>query len=230
MHIHILWRGIEYNSTLQEICEAKGHTVVNRTISEIALGELEHPAPDLIMLDMLRVRGERNDNDLVDVIRASYGTIPILLATRHDESPEYRRMMLDAGVDGCIQVPFSPEELLLRAEKLLKKMDTLLFEGTEICVGNVRMNMGAHQVEREGETVNLTRSEYSILFHLFLHKNSIVSYEELGMCVHEEAYVDSSRIGIHIHNLRKKIRDTQLIRTVPLYGYKISENFTPMCG
>jgi DNA-binding response OmpR family regulator len=76
-------------------------------------------------------------------------------------------------------------------------------------------------VEVEGEKLLLTKTEYSILLHLFLHKNIIVSHKELLSCLDEETSKDTLAINIHIFNLRKKIKNVHLIKTVPLYGFII---------
>lgn len=174
---------------------------------------------DIIIFDVISGKGEVGDYSFIKRIKTA---TPILLATNNNEASLYREKMLDAGVDGCIQTPFLKEELILRLTKLVNKKGERLFSGTNIESSGVVMNLRDHVVMVEGEIVSFTKTEYSILLHLFLHKDRIVSNKELSLYLGEEIKKDSLALNIHIFNLRKKIKDPHLIKTVPRYGFTIS--------
>ncbi len=179
-------------------------------------------SPDIIIFDSIIWKGDSSDVDYIQEVRKLLPSTPILLATASGESSTYRESMLDEGVDGCIQVPFLAEELHLRIMKLLSKKNNLLFNGTKVGTEEVTMDLRSHEVKQHGEQVSLTKTEYSILLHLFLHKNVLVSSKELSTCL-RDAGEDSLALGIHIFNLRKKIKTPELIKTVPLLGFTISD-------
>lgn len=202
------------------------HFLKEVCLEETGLNAIGTIVSDVLIFDVTDSPGIYEDSRLIKKIREVTKTIPILLATSNRESSQYREMMLDAGVDGCIQMPFLNEELLLRIEKLVTKKDTLLFLGTKINARNVEIDIRSHTVNTGEGRVPLTKTEYGILFHLFLHKNSIVSNKELFGCLGEKTKEDSSVLNIHICKLRRKIKDVHIIRTIPMYGFTISSIFS----
>lgn len=202
---------------------ALGHTVEEFSFVDSFLHELHLHLYDALIIDVVDGGGHHEDTAMVKNIRTHIGFVPILLATGSGDSPAYRESMLNSGVDSCVQVPFSQDELRLRIAKLVCKKDTLLFEGTCISADDVSMDIRDHIVERRGQQVHLTPTEYSILFHLFLHKNALVSTGELTACLRGGAADDSQAVSIHIHNIRRKVRNERLIRTIPNYGFMVTE-------
>lgn len=221
MKICIIHKEKNNLSTLRSSFANSPHFLHEVCLEEIGLQGIRDIVSDVIIFDVTDSQGAYTDSHLAKKIRETTKTIPILLATNHGESSQYREMMLDAGVDGCIQLPFLNEELALRIEKLLMKKDTLLFSGTKIAARSVEMDIRNHTVHIKEGCVPLTKTEYGILLHLFLHKNSIVSHKELFGCLDENIKEGSTVLNIHICKLRRKIKDAHIIKTVPLYGFMV---------
>jgi DNA-binding response OmpR family regulator len=192
-------------------------------VTDTSLDTIVHHDYDIIVFDVVMNKGEVSDAHVVTKMQSFAKSTPILLVTNSNELSKYRELMLDSGVDGCLQTPFLQEELFLRLKKLVQKKDGRLFNGTHIDIAGTTMDIRNHTVVVKKEKVALTKTEYSILLHLFLHKNVIVSTAELASCLQEEPKESSLALNIHIFNIRKKIKDTKLIRTVPLYGFMISD-------
>lgn len=221
MNICLIHKGKNNTSGIEVYLQDSKH-VVQEVCLQDNLDLKNIRKPDVVIFDIISTKGEDNDYLLLKKIQLITESTPVLLATNSNESSKYREFMLDAGVDGCIQTPFLQEELFLRLEKLMKKKNTRFFSGTKIEANNVEIDIKSHRVELEGEKVSLTKTEYSILLHLFLHKDILVTSKELSSCLVEETGQGSSAINIHIFNLRKKIKNIGFIRTVPSYGFMVT--------
>ncbi len=228
MNICIIHKGIKDTSTLRNYFHQFGEFSINEVaLSVSTLEELASYCPDIVIFDCITWLGELSDVDYIQEVRRIVAGTPILLVTSSGELASYRELMLDGGVDGCIQVPFLAEELRLRILKLISKKNTLLFSGTQITTDTVTVDVRDHVVTQHGEQIHLTRTEYSILLHLFLHKNVLVETKDLSLCL-RDANEDSLALGIHMFNLRKKINSPNLIKTVPLYGFTVSDKVSSL--
>ncbi len=223
MKICILYKSSKDNLGIAKYLDRDTSTIHRLQISSDTIGMLDNLVTDIIVMDTLHHKGEDQDVSLIKEIREKIKITPILLATGHEESSKYREAMLNSGIDGCIQEPFSKEELRLRMDKLLQKKDVLLFSGTKVQVDDVSMNLQNHTVKKSDKEINLTKTEYSILFHLFLHKNALVKNDDLSIYLGQNTSLDSESIYTHVFNIRKKINNDRLIKTVPNYGFMLSE-------
>jgi two-component system KDP operon response regulator KdpE len=223
MNVIIIHKGSKNSSSVRNYLDRNDeYSFEEISLYDGTLSGLKDIIPDIVIFDSIIWKGDLSDVGLIKEIRKILPRVPILLASSNSESSKYHEEMLNEGVDGCVQVPFLAEELHLRIMKLVSKKNTLLFNGTSIGTEDVTMDIRNHVVAQHGEKVSLTKTEYSILLHLFLHKNVLVSTKELSSCL-KEAGEDSLALGTHIFNLRKKINSPELITTVPLYGFTVSD-------
>lgn len=225
MNICLIHKGKRNTSGVEKYLSDLSCRVEEIPLIESGFDVLRNCKMDVIIFDVMNHQGDDNDFLLLKKIQEITKSIPILLATNANESSRYRENMLDGGVDGCIQAPFLQEELHLRLEKLAKKRDTLLFSGTNVSASDVQMDIRSHVVQKNGKEISLTKTEHSILFHLFLHKDTLVSSNQLSECLEYEIQEKSSAVNIHILNIRRKLSDFSLIKTVPHYGFSVSDHF-----
>lgn len=112
---------------LTMILESKGYQVVTARDGVEALAKVETEKPGLIILDLLmpKMDGFEVYKKLQEPKYAKYKHIPILILTSVREEASRRRYELETGnelrVDDYIEKPFSPDFLLRRVEKLIKK-------------------------------------------------------------------------------------------------------------
>jgi DNA-binding response OmpR family regulator len=226
MNIFLVYKGKKANSELIVHLYNQIHIIQEISLMNTSLDDIHACNADVILFDVSSHKGESNDLLLLEKIQELTKKIPILLVTHSSETALYRESMINGGVDGSIQFPFLEEELFLRLEKLVRKKDSLLFKGTTIHTHDISMNMYSHVVEKKGEKLSLTKTEYRILLHLFLHKNVPVPSVSLSGCLVENSKEVPLSLSVHIFNLRKKIQDLTLIKTVPLYGFTVSDAYT----
>jgi len=226
MTICIIHKGGDDASSIGRYFYDSTYQVHEISLQKMPINQITTIIADVIIFDVTDATSNDWDTSFIIHLQKISKATPLLLATGIHETSKYRETMLDVGIDGCIQMPFLSDELFIRLEKLKNKKDSLLFSGTKIEVQNVEIDIRNHIVEVGGEKIPLTKTEYTILRHLLLHKGSIVSNKELSRYLEKEIGQDSVALNIHVFNLRKKMKDVHFIKTVPLYGFMVSNTLS----
>jgi DNA-binding response OmpR family regulator len=179
--------------------------------------------PDLVVLDLMLP-----GIDGLEVMRQLHeGAGPriavILLTARGEESD--RLVGLRDGADDYVVKPFSPKELVARAEAVLRRVAPPSDEAPPIERGPLRVEPSSRQVFLDGEEVSLTQREFDLLAFLAEHPGRVYSRDQLMEAVWGEAFFeDTSTVTVHIRRLRAKLGDDvempRLIETVWGVGYR----------
>lgn len=158
-----------------------------------------------------------------------FSNIPIILLTAKSET-EDKVLGLNAGADDYITKPFEPVEVLARVRSHLRRY-ALLGSRTEenpaeISIGSIILNDRTKIVTVEGDPVNLTPTEYSILHLLMTHPGEVYSTKALYEAVWQEvALGNEGSVAVHIRHLREKIEinpsEPRYLKVVWGQGYKI---------
>ena len=152
--------------------------------------------------------------------------VPVLMLTARGDEAD-RIVGLEIGADDYLPKTFSTRELLARLRAVTrrarggKKPDEL---ETEVVVGKIRINTGAHTVAVGDEPLVLTPVEYDLLLALARARGRVRSREALIEDIRDRNYdVFDRSIDVHISALRKKLGDDaknpRIIRTVRAAGY-----------
>jgi DNA-binding response OmpR family regulator len=181
--------------------------------------------PDLLILDLMLP-----GMDGLDVCRALRETLaaPILMLTARGEE-EDTLAGFRSGADDYVTKPFSPREVVMRVQAIMRRVeatsapalaldDTLIFGGLVI---RTRLR----QVERDGETLDLTAREFDLLRFLAAHPRQVFSRQQLLNQVWGYDYFgDASTVTVHIRRLREKVEldpaEPARLKTVWGVGYK----------
>jgi len=175
---------------------------------------------DLIILDM-RLPG-RNGLDVLRSLRAKGFERPVLVLTAQD-AVDAKVETLRAGADDYVTKPFAFEELLARAEALLRRPRALA--SPQLSVGDLDLDQGTREVRRAGEFIELTPKEFAVLEYLMRHAGRVMSrtlITEYAWGYHFDP--GTNIVDVVINHLRKKIdakHDKKLITTVRGVGYMI---------
>ncbi|MFW6309319.1 MAG: response regulator transcription factor [bacterium] len=176
---------------------------------------------DLILLDIMLP--EISGMKVCARIREQ-SEIPIIMVTAKD-SVSNKVEGLDYGADDYITKPFAIEELLARIRAQLRRQDN---KGENILeLADLKMDNDKHQVQRQGQEINLTKKEYDLLEYLLENKEIVVSREQLLRKVWGYDYTGETNIvDVYIRYLRSKIDEPfsqNLIQTVRGVGYVLRE-------
>jgi two-component system response regulator QseB len=178
---------------------------------------LAHHAYDLAVVD-LGLPG-RDGLDVLRRLRQRGQNLPVLVVTARDALPD-RMAGFDAGADDLLLKPFDLEELVVRVRALLRRAAGTL-QAVHVA-GALALDPARRLVTLEGQAVELSAREFSILEALMRRPGTVLSRKELEDSVYgwgEE--VASNAIEVHLHHLRRKI-GSQRIRNVRGVGYRIS--------
>lgn len=148
-----------------------------------------------------------------------YSKVPIIMLTaKSDEKDEL--LGFDLGVDEYISKPFSPKILVARVEAILRRINFLDEEVTE--VGGITIDKSAHQVKIEGETIDLSIKEYELLSYFIANQGVALSRERILNNVWNYDYFGDARtIDTHVKKLRSKMGSKgDYIKTIWGMGYK----------
>ena len=167
--------------------------------------------------------------DLLKRVRERGVQTPTLFLTAHD-ALDYKVAGYEAGADDYLGKPFSPRELELRIEALLRRTSTVQpdSDGERVQVGGLVIDKRRHEVIREGERIDLTPLEFQILELLASEPGRAWSRNDLLDRVWSTEYEGYQRnIDPHINRLRKKLetdpKNPRYVLTVRGVGYKLNE-------
>lgn len=150
--------------------------------------------------------------------RARGSQVSAMILTARD-SLDDRIHGLDQGADDYLVKPFAPEELAARLRVIARRQPAAPSE--RLAFGAVTLDLQAHAVWRDGELVELTTREWTVLEALARRAGQIVPRAELERLVlGEEADVSSNVVEVHVSNLRRKL-GRNLLDTVRGAGYRL---------
>lgn len=175
---------------------------------------------DLIILDM-RLPG-RNGLDVLKSLRSKGFERPVLVLTAQD-AVDAKVETLRAGADDYVTKPFAFEELLARAEALLRRPRAMA--SPQLRVADLELDQGTREVRRADELIELTPKEFAVLEYLMRHAGRVMSrtlITEYAWGYHFDP--GTNIVDVVINHLRKKIDarfEKKLITTVRGVGYMI---------
>ena len=203
--------------------ERAGFTVLSTDSGAEALTLAASAGPDLVVLDLglPDVPGETVAREL----RAT-SAMPILMLTARS-SVEVRIRGLELGADDYVTKPFSPRELVLRVQAILRRGGPSAAQGvTSYGAGELVIDEPQRQATVRGAAVALTPTEWGVLVALATVPGRVYSRFELINRVRGYEFEGYERtVDSHVKNLRRKVEDDpgnpQIVQTVLGGGYRL---------
>ena len=193
-----------------------------------ALRLADEGSPDLILLDLMipKVDGL----DVCRELRKTSGVSIIMITARGEEID--RVVGLELGADDYVTKPFSVRELMARIKAVLRRAQsddkerspsTLLYGP-----GGLQMDVDAHTVTVEDKTLNLTRLEFDLLYHLLSNAGRVLTRERLLEQVWGYDFAGDTRaVDSAVKRLRAKLRAASIsadaIEAVRGVGYRLNK-------
>lgn len=198
-----------------------GYRVTTTSDGDEALILIDEDMPDLVLLDWM-IEGT-SGFEVCRRLRRSQRTaqLPIIMLTaRGDEDDRIRG--LETGADDFVPKPFSPKELVARANALLRRSRPSLV-AEQLSYGGIEMDLAAHRVRRDGKPVNLGPTEYRLLQHFLRNPERVFSRQQLLDAVWgHNSDVELRTVDVLIRRLRMALGEGQdLFRTVRSEGYSL---------
>lgn len=195
---------------------AGGHTVTEAGDGELALAEMRDNPADLVVLDLMLPGID--GLEVCRRLRAS-SDVPIIMLTALGSETD-RVIGLERGADDYVTKPFSPRELVLRVESVLRRVGERRRPATPVLDGDLLVDPTQHVVTLAGVTLSLTVREFDLLRFFAANPGVAYSREDLLREVWGWSFGDQSTVTVHVRRLREKIeRDpTRPIRLVTVWG------------
>jgi two-component system response regulator CpxR len=192
---------IELSGLLKEYFASEGFDVRLAHDGVEALVELRKPGLDLVVLDVMMPR--MNGMDVLRELRKESRLPVIMLTARGDDMD--RILGLELGADDYVPKPCNPRELLARIRAVMRRAQGAVDHGL-IHVDDLELNQGNRTLEKSGQPVELTSTEFSILLALLQHRGDVVSKRDLYVSALGREPVPHDRsIDMHVSNLRRKL-------------------------
>jgi two-component system, OmpR family, alkaline phosphatase synthesis response regulator PhoP len=192
---------------------------------DAALASTRRSRPDLVVLD-LGLPG-RDGLDVARVLRRT-STVPIVMLTARGDEID-RVVGLELGADDYVVKPFSPKELVARVRAVLRRTQAAQAGGPEVLrVADVEVDLPRMRVSVAGRPVELTPTEFQLLWALMREPGRVFTRGQLLDAVHGVAFESYERaIDAHVKNLRKKLEPTpgrpRYLLTVHGVGYRFAD-------
>jgi two-component system, OmpR family, KDP operon response regulator KdpE len=201
-HILIVEDEAEIRRFVRLTMEGEGYEVHEADGVRRGLIEAGTRRPDLVVLDL-----GLPDGDGIELIRdlRTWSAVPVIvLSARSGEADKIAA--LDAGADDYLVKPFGAGELLARVRAQLRRHQQTPGGETTIRFGDVSIDLVRRVVERNGEPLHLTPIEYSLLTHLAMQPDRVVTHQQLLKAVWGPGHTqDTHYVRVHMANLRKKV-------------------------
>ncbi|MEW1692787.1 response regulator transcription factor [Streptomyces sp. NPDC091265] len=201
-----------------------GYDVARAADGPAALEHFGRRRPDLVVLDLMLP-----GMDGFEVCRRmrAHGRVPVIMLTARGDEDD-RILGLETGADDYVTKPFSPRELVLRVDSVLRRARAAaapagrapLVEGAGLV-----LDPAARHATSDGRALALTLREFDLLSFLLRHPGQVFTREELMREVWGWDFGDLSTVTVHVRRLRGKVEADparpELIRTVWGVGYRL---------
>jgi two-component system, OmpR family, KDP operon response regulator KdpE len=190
-----------------------------------ALRLLETEEPDIVLLDLMLP--EVDGFELCRQIREHSAVAIIVVSARGGERDKVTA--LNVGADDYMTKPFSIEELLARITATLRRTRPAAAPEatpTVITVGDLKVDLSAQQVTRNGRAVHLTPTEFALLRELAVNRGKLLTHAHLLRRVWGHGYeTETEYVRVYVRRLRAKLETeggVPIILTQPRAGYRIA--------
>jgi DNA-binding response OmpR family regulator len=213
---------VDDDPTVREVVvsylKAAQHEVLEAADGESVLAIVHDEKVDLVVLDLMLPGID--GLEVCERLRASDGDVPVIMLTALGSETD-RVVGLQRGADDYVTKPFSPRELVLRVESVLRRTgDRSEPDHGRLEDGDLVVDLGRHEASLAGQVLALTSREYDLLRFLLAHPGIAFSREDLLQQVWGWSFGDHSTVTVHVRRLREKVeRDaTMPERLVTVWG------------
>ncbi|GAA1520584.1 response regulator transcription factor [Nocardioides humi] len=195
---------------------ARGHDVVESGDGADALRRVRGGDIDAVVLDVMLP--SLDGREVCRRLRA-IGDIPIIMLTALGREAD-RVHGLELGADDYLGKPFSPRELVLRVDSLLRRTAGRGEEPQVIRDGDLLVDIARHVVRRDDTELSLTLREFELLRFFVSHAGTAFSREQLLQQVWGWSVGDQSTVTVHVRRLREKVEPDprRPVRLVTVWG------------
>ncbi len=201
-----------------------GFTVAQAENGIAALQQARETPPSLVVLDLM-LPG-LSGLEVCKVLKKEPVTaqVPIIMLTAKAEEVD-RIVGLELGADDYITKPFSPRELVLRIQSVLRRVSAPEGPADVLTLGEIQLDRSRHEVRVRGKHIEFTATEFKLLSVLLERRGRVQARDTLLNDVWGyENVIDTRTVDTHIRRVREKLgRAADCIETIRGFGYRMAE-------
>jgi phosphate regulon transcriptional regulator PhoB len=202
-----------------------GFIVLQAENGPSALQQARENSPSLVVLDLM-LPG-LSGLDVCKVLKKEPATaqVPIIMLTAKAEEVD-RIVGLELGADDYITKPFSPRELVLRIQSVLRRVAAPEGPADILNLGDIQLDRLRHEVRVRTKHIEFTATEFKLLSVLMERRGRVQSRDTLLNDVWGyENVIDTRTVDTHIRRVREKLgRAADCIETIRGFGYRMTES------
>jgi two-component system response regulator CssR len=208
---------INLNNLIKTYLEKSGYKVISYYNGEDAINNIQINA-HLWILDIM-LPDEISGYDIIKKIREINEEMPVIFTSARDKELD-KIIGLELGSDDYITKPYSPKELVLRVNNIIKRVYSQNL--TKIKYEDYIIDIEKRTVTQDNKEINLTTLEFDLLNMFITNKNKSFSRDDILNIIWGENYFGTDRVVDDlVRRLRKKLKELR-IEAVYGYGYRLS--------
>ena len=208
---------ISLNNLIKSYMEKEGYDVIQFYKGNDALEYIGKEKIDLWVLDIM-LGDSISGYDLIKKIRSLDKNVPVIFTSARDQDLD-KILGLELGSDDYIAKPYSPKELMLRINNILKRVYT---NSNKIKYEDYEIDIDKRIVLHNNKEINLTTLEFDLLYMFLSNKGKSYSRDDILNIIWGENYFGSDRVVDDlIRRLRKKMPKLH-INTIYGFGYRLT--------
>ena len=193
---------------LETFLNKNGFVATSLNKFDNAVEDILNEKVDLLLLD---INLPYTDGEFICKEIRKTSNVPIIMVTSRDNEMD-ELLSLNYGADQYVTKPYNIQILLAKIVGLLRRNQNAGNNPDKIDCGEFVLNTAGRIIEKEDNKVELTKNEYKILEYLVLHRQQVISRDEIMDYLWEsEEFVDDNTLNVNIKRLRTKLTELGLI-------------------
>ena len=207
----------DLNSLIKAYLEKAGYRVISYLNGEDAIENTNVDA-HLWILDIM-LGGDISGYDILKKIRETNEEVPVIFTSARDKDLD-KIIGLELGSDDYITKPYSPKELVLRVNNMIKRVYSK--DNKKIVYDGYTIDLDKRSVSQEDVEITLTTLEFDLLYMFVTNKNKSFSRDDILNIIWGNDYFGNDRVVDDlVRRLRKKMPNIN-INTIYGYGYRLT--------
>lgn len=206
----------DLNNLIRTYLEKEGYNVVSYYDGESTISNINKDV-DLWILDIM-LGDTISGYDIIKKIREENPDVPVIFTSARDKDLD-KIIGLELGSDDYIAKPYSPKELVLRVNNIIRRVYSK--EKQKLTYKDYTIDLEKRMVLHKGESINLTTLEFDLLYMFVTNINKSFSRDDILNNIWGENYFGTDRVVDDlVRRLRKKMPELD-INTIYGYGYRL---------
>ena len=206
----------DLNNLIRTYLEKEGYNVVSYYDGESTINNINKDV-DLWILDIM-LGDTISGYDIIKKIREDNPDVPVIFTSARDKDLD-KIIGLELGSDDYIAKPYSPKELVLRVNNIIRRVYSK--DKQKLTYKDYTIDFEKRMVLHKGESINLTTLEFDLLYMFVTNINKSFSRDDILNNIWGENYFRTDRVVDDlVRRLRKKMPELD-INTIYGYGYRL---------